>query len=98
MCSRTAEAMRWHNEECLRDGEFMHPIDDQAYKDFDRLHLDFSLEPHNVRLGLSSGGFNPFRTMSISHSTRLVMMVSYNYPSPLVVHEIRIYNVVTVDS
>ncbi|XP_075086291.1 uncharacterized protein LOC142168999 [Nicotiana tabacum] len=31
-----------------------------------------------LRLGLSSDGFNPFRTLSISHSTWLVMLMNYN--------------------
>ncbi|XP_070019670.1 uncharacterized protein [Nicotiana sylvestris] len=55
-----------------------HPADGEAWKDFDSLHPDFSKDPHNVRLGLSSDGFNPFRTMSISHSTWLVMLMNYN--------------------
>ncbi|XP_075108925.1 uncharacterized protein LOC142180757 [Nicotiana tabacum] len=55
-----------------------HPADGEAWKDFDSLHPDFSKDPRNVRLGLSSDGFNPFRTMSISHSTWLVMLMNYN--------------------
>lgn len=62
------------------DGKLRHPVDGQAWKDFDRLHSDFTSESCNVRLGLSSDGFNPFRTMSILHSTWPVMMVVYNYP------------------
>ncbi|XP_019260867.1 PREDICTED: uncharacterized protein LOC109238842 [Nicotiana attenuata] len=42
--------------------------DGEALKAFDSLHPDFSRDPQNVRLGLSSDGFNPFQTMSISHS------------------------------
>jgi len=57
-----------------------HPVDGQAWKDFDMLHTNFSSKTRNVRLGLSSDGFNPFRTMSISHSTWPVIMNVYNYP------------------
>jgi len=72
--------MRWHDEGRTRDGKLRHPADGQAWKDFDMLHTDFASETRNVRLGLSSDGFNPFRTMSISHSTWPVMMHVYNYP------------------
>jgi len=57
-----------------------HLADGEAWKDFDSLHPDFSSEIRNVRLGLTSDGFNPFRTMSISHSTWPIMMVVYNFP------------------
>ena len=42
------------------------------------MHPDFANDARNVRLGLSSDGFNPFRTMSISHSTCPVMFMNYN--------------------
>ena len=80
MCSETAAAMRWHDEERSRDGKLRHPADGQAWKDFDRHHSEFASETRNIRLGLSSDGFNPFRTMSTSYSTWPVMMVVYNYP------------------
>lgn len=80
MCSRTTEQIRWHEHERVKDGKLRHPVDGQAWKDFDRLHSNFAFKCRNIRLGLSSGGFNPFRTMSISHSTWPIMMVVYNYP------------------
>ncbi|KAK6784471.1 hypothetical protein RDI58_017926 [Solanum bulbocastanum] len=78
MCSKTADSLRWHDEERSKDGKLRHPADGLAWKDFDRLHPDFALDCRNVRLGLSSDGFNPFRTMSISHSTWPVMLMVYN--------------------
>ncbi|XP_060170525.1 uncharacterized protein LOC132601463 [Lycium barbarum] len=78
MCSETAVAMRWHANERPNDGNLRHPADGEAWKDFDRLYPDFSRDPRNVRLGLSSDGFNPFRTMSISHSSWPVMLMNYN--------------------
>ncbi|WMV46923.1 hypothetical protein MTR67_040308 [Solanum verrucosum] len=80
MCSKTADSLRWHDEERSKDGKLRHPADGLAWKDFDRLHPDFALDSRNVRLGLSSDGFNPFRTMSISHSTWPVMLMVYNLP------------------
>ncbi|XP_019252797.1 PREDICTED: uncharacterized protein LOC109231602 [Nicotiana attenuata] len=78
MCPETAEAMRWHATERPNDGNIRHPADGDAWKEFDSLHPEFSSDPRNVRLGLSSDGFNPFRTMSISHSTWHVMLMNYN--------------------
>ncbi|XP_075080438.1 uncharacterized protein LOC107798997 [Nicotiana tabacum] len=78
MCPEIAIAMRWHTNERPNDGNLRHPADGEASKDFDSLHPDFSKDPRNVRLGLSSDGFNPFRTMSISHSTWPVMLMNYN--------------------
>ncbi|KAH0647622.1 hypothetical protein KY285_032870 [Solanum tuberosum] len=67
--SETTDSLKWHDEERSKHGKLRHPADGQAWKDFDRLHPDFALDSRNVRLGLASDGFNPFRTMSISHST-----------------------------
>ncbi|KAK6793718.1 hypothetical protein RDI58_007171 [Solanum bulbocastanum] len=78
MCPETAIAMRWHDSERPNDGNIRHPADGEAWKDFDSMHPNFSKDPRNVRLGLSSDGFNPFRTMSISHSTWPVMLMNYN--------------------
>ncbi|XP_019261555.1 PREDICTED: uncharacterized protein LOC109239441 [Nicotiana attenuata] len=70
--------MRWHAKERPTDGNIRHPADGEAWKHFDSLHPDFSRDSRNVRLGLSSDGFNPFLTMSISHSTWPVMLMNYN--------------------
>nr|XP_016474093.1 PREDICTED: uncharacterized protein LOC107795901 [Nicotiana tabacum] len=78
MCPETAIAMKWHANERPNDGNLRHPADGEAWKDFDSLHPDFARESRNVRLGLSSDGFNPFRTMSISHSTWPVVLMNYN--------------------
>ena len=42
--------------------------------------LIFSRDPRNVRLGFASDGFNPFRTMSVSHTTWSVVLINYNIP------------------
>ena len=57
-----------------------HPANGEAWKDFDKLYSKFSSDSHNVRLGLASDGFKPFRTMSISRSTWPVMTFVYNLP------------------
>lgn len=78
MCSETFVAMRWHAIERPNDGNIRHPADGEAWKHFDSLYPNFSNDPRNVRLGLSSDGFNPFRTMSISHGTWPIMLINYN--------------------
>ncbi|KAK9911228.1 hypothetical protein M0R45_035149 [Rubus argutus] len=69
MSSKTAKLMRWHAEERKDDGVLRHPADSMAWKDFDVKNNEFANEIRNVRLGLASDGFNPFRTMNIVHST-----------------------------
>ncbi|GJT20562.1 tetratricopeptide-like helical domain, DYW domain protein [Tanacetum coccineum] len=44
---------------------------------------DLGLDPRSVRLGLASDGFNPFCTMSTSHSAWPVLLITYNLP-PLI--------------
>ena len=83
MCSKIVESMMWHEEERVKDAKMRHPIDGVAWKSFDGLHENSSTDSRNVRLGLASDGFNPFRTMSISYSTWLVMVVVYNLPPGL---------------
>ncbi|KAL4563992.1 hypothetical protein LXL04_028041 [Taraxacum kok-saghyz] len=74
MCLDTAKHMTRHDQERPKDGNLRHPADGQSWKEFDSLYPIFAKEPRNVRLGLSSDGFNPFRTKSIAHSTWLVVL------------------------
>ncbi|CAL5186382.1 unnamed protein product [Lathyrus oleraceus] len=80
MCSKTASSLRWHDEERSKDGKLTHPADGEAWKEFDKCHSEFADESRNIRLGLASDGFNPFRTMNLSHSTWLVVLIPYNFP------------------
>ncbi|KAL4374177.1 hypothetical protein AHAS_Ahas05G0155700 [Arachis hypogaea] len=80
MCSKTAASLRWHDEERVKDGTLKHPTDGLAWKNFDEMNEDFAKESRNIRLGLSSDGFNPFRSMNISWSTWPVMLMVYNLP------------------
>ena len=80
MFSRTSNFMKWHDVKRDNDGKLRHAADGQAWKDFENLHLEYALDPHNVRPRLPSDEFNPFRTMSISHSTWPVLLVAYNLP------------------
>ncbi|XP_077247212.1 uncharacterized protein LOC143886926 [Tasmannia lanceolata] len=80
MSTKTASFMTWHYENRTKDDILRHPADSTAWQTFDYIYQWFSSEPRNVRLGLASDGFNPFRTMSIAHSTWPVVLIPYNLP------------------
>ncbi|KAG8501221.1 hypothetical protein CXB51_003352 [Gossypium anomalum] len=80
MSSKTAESMRWHNDQWTDDGLLRHPADSLAWKSFDSKFPSFASDPRNVRLGLAADGFNPFKIMSTSYSTWPVVLVPYNLP------------------
>ena len=80
MSSKTASSMRWHAENRTNDGCMRHPADSPAWKSFDHRYPDFAKDPRNVRLGLASDGFNPFKNMSVAHSTWPVILIPYNLP------------------
>ncbi|XP_052189903.1 uncharacterized protein LOC127799721 [Diospyros lotus] len=80
MSSKTASNMRLHEDKRVKDGLLRHPADSEAWKKLDEHYPLFSIEPRNVRLGMESDGFNPFGSMSIAHSTWLVIVVPYSLP------------------
>ncbi|XP_039134114.1 uncharacterized protein LOC120271498 isoform X2 [Dioscorea cayenensis subsp. rotundata] len=80
MSSKTASLMVWHDQDRVKDGFLRHPANSVAWKDFDAKHMSFSSERRNVRLGLATDGFNPFGTMSVSHSTWPIILTVYNLP------------------
>ncbi|XP_074374509.1 uncharacterized protein LOC141714912 [Apium graveolens] len=63
-----------------RTDKLRHPADAEAWKALDARYPQFSSENRNIRLGLAADGFNPFRTMNISHSTWPIILVNYNLP------------------
>ena len=80
MTPSIAEDMRWHKDKRVNDGVLRHPADSKEWKQFDELHVSFASDPHNVRLGLASDGFNPFDNMTNSYSMWPVLLVPYNLP------------------
>ncbi|KAF3618119.1 40S ribosomal protein S13 [Capsicum annuum] len=73
-----AEHMRWHAEDDSKDEILRHPRDGEAWKRLDINYPKFASDPQNVRLGLSTDGFNPFGTMSTKYSIWSVILFSYN--------------------
>jgi len=80
LCQKVSEEMSWHEDRRVKDGILRHPADSLQWTHFDELHPEFASEPRNIRLGLASDGFNPFSTMSVSHSTWPVVVIPYNLP------------------
>ena len=73
--------MAWHDiRDRINDGCMRHPSDSPVWKTFDYQHKDFAAEPRNIILGLATDGMNPFKTLSVSHSTWPVVVVPYNLP------------------
>lgn len=77
---KNALDMRWHKDRRIEDGVLRHPANFEAWKDFDRQHKSFALDSRNVRLGLSSDGFNLFANMSTNYSIWPIFLVLYNLP------------------
>ncbi|XP_074322753.1 uncharacterized protein LOC141659723 [Apium graveolens] len=81
MNKKTAEDMRWHHNRVKVDGQLCHPADGDEWKQFDRRFPNFSKEIRNVRLGLSSDGFDPFRdSHAREYTVWPVVVVVYNLP------------------
>ncbi|KAM5578459.1 hypothetical protein ABKV19_008659, partial [Rosa sericea] len=87
----TSKNLTWHASERKRDGLIRHPADsaswklvDEKWPDFGEKWPDFGNEPRNLRLALSSDGFNPHSTLSSKYSCWPVILVTYNLPPWLV--------------
>ena len=76
----TAKDMRWHAEHESEDGVMRHCSDSEAWKHFNQTHPDFATESRNVRLGLSTDGFNPFGQSGQQYSSWPVILTPYNLP------------------
>ncbi|KAK9951514.1 hypothetical protein M0R45_006952 [Rubus argutus] len=80
LSQHTAKSMIWHAKQRPKDDVLRHPADSMAWSKLDSSDPTFESEACNVHLGLASDGFNPFGTMSQSHSTWSVVMSVYNLP------------------
>ncbi|CAM8989118.1 unnamed protein product [Rhodiola kirilowii] len=76
------EGMRWHAEKRGKEGDndLIHPRDGEAWENFNKEFPEFAHEIRNVRLGLSTDGFNPFGVSGLSHSTWPIIVMPYNLP------------------
>lgn len=87
MSSKTGPHMGWVDEGRIKDGLMRHPADSPAWKHFDATHKWFGAEPRNVRFGLATDGFNPFRNMNLSYSIWPILLIPYNLPPSLCMKE-----------
>ncbi|XP_050222376.1 uncharacterized protein LOC126672469 [Mercurialis annua] len=76
----TAKHMTWHAEHKMVDGKMCHPSDSPAWKHFSELHTEFAEEVRNIRLGLCTDGFQPFRAFGQNYSSWPVILTPYNLP------------------
>ncbi|XP_049374826.1 uncharacterized protein LOC125839892 [Solanum verrucosum] len=75
----TAKHMRWHSEH-ERDGVMHHPSDSPSWKHFDQTYPHSASEVRNVRLGLSTDGFQPFGQSGQQYSSWPMIVTTYNLP------------------
>ena len=78
-----AEAITWHARAEIGDNLMRHPIDSSMWKAANLQYPEFSQESRNVRLGISTDGFNPFGNLSTNHSIWPVFVTPYNLPPSL---------------
>ena len=79
MAEKTAKCMTWHHDRVVVEGQLSHPADGNEWKQFDRRFPRFAKEIRNVRIGLASDGFDPFRDAHAREYTVWpVIVVVYN--------------------
>ncbi|CAL2271438.1 unnamed protein product [Prunus armeniaca] len=76
----TAKSLTWHAARKSIDGYMSHPADSPSWKLLDDKWPEFGNEPRNLRLALSSDGFNPHSSLSSRYSCWPVILVTYNLP------------------
>ncbi|XP_073152634.1 uncharacterized protein [Henckelia pumila] len=76
----TASHMRWHHDHHFDMETMTHPSDSPAWRHFDETHPWFAAEIRNVRLGLSTDGFQPFGQTGQQYSSWPVILTPYNLP------------------
>ncbi|CAL9018746.1 unnamed protein product [Prunus brigantina] len=78
--SEVSKSLTWHAARKSIDGQMSHPADSPSWKLLDDKWPKFGNEPRNLRLALSSDGFNPHSSLSSRYSCWPVILVTYNLP------------------
>jgi hypothetical protein len=76
--SKTVVHMIWHHSYDAVDEVIMHFSNDEAYKQFNKMHTRFLIEPWNMYLGLCTNKFNLFGSFVAIYSCWLVILTVYN--------------------
>ena len=87
MSSKTASLGRSHHDKSKNDGIMSHLVKSIAWKSFYELHKWFISGPRNVKLGLTSDGFQPFTKSKTSYSIWYVSLIPYNLPPKLCIRQ-----------
>ncbi|XP_074347014.1 uncharacterized protein LOC141685834 [Apium graveolens] len=66
--------------ERVKDNKFRHPADSKIWKEVDEKWPEFASDSRNLRMALSSDGFNPFHGKGTDHSSWPVLLSIYNLP------------------
>ncbi|KAI5335194.1 hypothetical protein L3X38_025327 [Prunus dulcis] len=77
---KTTKSLTWHAARKSVDGHMSHPADSPSCILVDDKWPEFGKEPRNLRLALSSDGFNPHNSLSSRYSCSPVIKVTYNLP------------------
>ncbi|KAG7585918.1 Transposon En/Spm-like [Arabidopsis thaliana x Arabidopsis arenosa] len=75
--------LRWHFRNKSIDGKLRHPVDSVSWDKMNDKYPLFASEERNMRLGLSTDGFNPFNMKNTKYSCWHVLLVDYNLPHHL---------------
>ena len=88
--TKEAKHMTWHKTRTDKnDGILRHIADGCRWKALDCIEPEFTAEPRNPRLGVSTDRLNPFGNQSSTHSTWPVFVWMYNLP--LALHETEVH-------
>lgn len=75
-----AEQLTWHSTHHSQDGKMRHPVDSVTWNVIEQKWPNFAVDPRNLRFGLATDGFNPFKNLSSQYSCWPVVLVIYNLP------------------
>ena len=78
--AETSRQLRWHYSHRSDDGKMRHPADSLAWNTIDKKWPEFAYEPRNLRFGLATDGFNPFKGLNTTYSCWPVILCIYNLP------------------
>lgn len=79
--------LRWHFNNKSTDGKLRHPVDSVTWQSMNDKYPAFAAEERNLRLGLSTDGFNPFSMKNSRYSCWPVLLVNYNMAPHLCMKE-----------
>jgi len=77
---KNAEHMIWHKNHVQQGAVITHPYEAEAWRNFDKTHASFAMEPCNVRLGLCVDGFLLYSNAAGLCSIWSIVVCVYNLP------------------